>query len=284
MSDTEYSGDHSAVIEQLLDSLPDDTLLVGPSPATLEALVSAAESIDDSPPTLDVLATDDVLKAVRDDFILAAALADLVEAGTLSLRSLPDSFNNTLFVAEGTLYLLDAVDDPDDLLGLLDADHYPAVAIPADDPDFIADAVSTYRQAYDAAEPFDLRTPGRSTIRQTLPDAVSPAMQADLEAVLSSVDTLDGSDGLDDVTLTLLVAADNEEQLYQISKWAEDIGIASKATFSRTKTDLEEQGLIDTEKVPTDLGRPRLRLLVADDDLASASPEEFADLARNRLS
>jgi len=71
--------------------------------------------------------------------------------------------------------------------------------------------------------------------------------------------------------------------LYDISKWGEDVGIASKATFSRTKTRLEELGLIDTEKVPIDVGRPRLRLKLGDERLHDADAEEIASVAQSMI-
>jgi len=78
------------------------------------------------------------------------------------------------------------------------------------------------------------------------------------------------------VALTLLAAAKQEIQLYEISRWGEDVGLASKATFSRAKGRLEDQGMIATEKVPLDVGRPRLRLQLGADRLrdvdASALP------------
>jgi predicted transcriptional regulator len=71
--------------------------------------------------------------------------------------------------------------------------------------------------------------------------------------------------------------------LYDLSKWGEDVGVASKATFSRVKTNLEEQGLLDTEKVPIDVGRPRLRLLLGDERLREADPEELPSVVREML-
>jgi DNA-binding MarR family transcriptional regulator len=85
------------------------------------------------------------------------------------------------------------------------------------------------------------------------------------------------------VTVSLLVAARNRELLYDISRWGEDVGLASKATFSRTKSQLEERGLLDTEKVPIDVGRPRLRLRLTD-GLAEAPVAELTRKARARLS
>ena len=80
------------------------------------------------------------------------------------------------------------------------------------------------------------------------------------------------------------MAAKHEQLLYDISRWGEDAGVASKATFSRTKTHLEERGLLETEKVPIDVGRPRLRLLVGDERLGEVDAEELASVARELLS
>ncbi|MFB6177166.1 MAG: DUF5821 family protein, partial [Halobaculum sp.] len=56
-----------------------------------------------------------------------------------------------------------------------------------------------------------------------------------------------------------------------------------KATFSRTKTRLEDVGIVDTEKVPIDVGRPRLRLKLGDDRLREASSEDLASVAQSIL-
>ncbi len=41
--------------------------------------------------------------------------------------------------------------------------------------------------------------------------------------------------------------------------------------------------LIDTEKVPIDVGRPRLRLMLGDDRLKDAEPDELASVAQSIL-
>jgi len=43
-------------------------------------------------------------------------------------------------------------------------------------------------------------------------------------------------------------------------------------------------GLIDTEKVPIDVGRPRLRLMVGDDRLDQADSDDLASVAQSLLS
>jgi hypothetical protein len=105
--------------------------------------------------------------------------------------------------------------------------------------------------------------------------------RADFDAVLASLDSV--GDDLDEVAIALLVTAKNEQLLYDVSRWGEDVGMASKATFSRTKTNLEDAGLLDTEKVPIDVSRPRQRLLLGDDALQSADTDELAFVARDLL-
>jgi hypothetical protein len=119
---------------------------------------------------------------------------------------------------------------------------------------------------------------------ETLEAEIDPDVAADFETVLNSLDSARGDgDGLDEVTISLLVAARNGELLYDISKWGEDVGLASKATFSRTKTRLEDNGLIDTEKVPIDVGRPRLRLMPGDSRLEEADIDDVAAVATELL-
>ena len=74
-------------------------------------------------------------------------------------------------------------------------------------------------------------------------------MQSDFQTMLESAENITDIDELDEVGLSLLVAAKHEQLLYDISHWGEDADVASKATFSRKKTQLEKQGLLETEKV-----------------------------------
>ena len=102
--------------------------------------------------------------------------------------------------------------------------------------------------------------------------------------MLDSVESIRSDEGLDAVDMSLFVAAKHELLLYDISKWGEEVGVASKATFSRAKTNLEESGLIETEKVPIDVGRPRLRLLFGEDELENADIDDLPSVAQRLVS
>jgi hypothetical protein len=258
------------VLESVLDGDPDDLLVVNPSAETVEDLVGAATEYDGELPAVRVLAAEDVLKDVMDDFLVASRAADLVSNG-LSLRGASSLPRHSLLVTPETVVALVAVGDG-------------VAGIAADDEAFVGEVRTAYETDWEAAEPYSLRTPPITDVRETLAADIGPDALSDFDGVLASLETARGNgDGLDEVTVSLLVAAKNQVLLYDISKWGEDVGIASKATFSRTKTRLEDLGLIDTEKVPIDVGRPRLRLQLSDERLRDADASELANVASSIL-
>jgi hypothetical protein len=255
------------VLRAALDAADDELIVVNPSSPVVEALLD--ELTEGSGPTVGVLADESVLKRLTRDFKLASVAADLVDAGRLELFEY-DGTDNTLLVTE------------ESVVAVVDAGGQVA-GLATDDEAFISGAYEQYAGERDRAEAFSLRTPGLSRVRETLAERIGEAAAADFDEVLTSMESARGSgDGLDEVTISLLVAAKNDELLYDISKWGEDVGIASKATFSRTKSELEEAGLITTEKVPIDVGRPRLRLKLGD-DVGDTSVTELAGMAQSAL-
>ena len=254
-----------------LSAAPTESYLVNPSRETIEELVSVMSTLE-SPPTVRLLAAERPLKDVMDDFIIASRAANLVADGVLSIRTVESPPENAMFVTD------------DEVVAIVAAGETVA-GLTTDDDDFVGSARDRYDTVWDGADEFGLRTPALTKVRDTLSADISEATATDFDEVLASLQTARGNgDGLDEVTISLLVAAKNGELLYDISKWGEDIGIASKATFSRTKTKLEDMGLIDTEKVPIDVGRPRLRLMLGDDRLEDADSDQLANVAQSLLS
>jgi hypothetical protein len=248
----------------------DPIYVVNPSRETISALMSTLEEATD-PPEVRVLADEGTLKDVMDDFLVASTAADLVDDGTLKMRLLSTVPNHSVAVTGTGVYALVAIGDSAGGLG-------------TDDDAFVEDAIDYYEGTWESAETHSLRTPAISRVHSSLEAEIGTDTAADFDSVLSSLATARGDgDGLDEVTISLLVAARNNELLYDISKWGEDVGLASKATFSRTKTKLEDMGLIDTEKVPIDVGRPRLRLMLGDERLNDADSDELATVAQSLL-
>ena len=259
------------ILNTILSDASGDVYMVNPSWEAIEQFVSVATDFDGELPTVYMLADERTLKDVMDDFIVASNAADLIDAGALELRTLDEAPENSLLVTEESVVAI--VHAGDRVGGLF-----------TDDDEFVEATIETYESRWEAADAFNLRTPPITRVRQTLADEISADAEDDFSSILSSLETARGDgDGLDEVTISLLVAARNEALLYDISKWGEDVGIASKATFSRTKTKLEDMGLIDTEKVPIGVGRPRLRLKIGDDRLADADNGQLATVAQSIL-
>ncbi len=259
------------ILGSVLEDATSDIYMVNPSWEAIEEFVSVATSFDGELPTVYMLADERTLKDVMDDFIVASNAADLISEGALELRTIDEAPENSLLITEDRIVAI--VHAGDRVGGLV-----------TDDESFVADTYDTYASHWDDADDFNLRTPPISAVKSTLSEEISPEAESDFSSILDSLETARGDgDGLDEVTISLLVAARNEALLYDISKWGEDVGIASKATFSRTKTKLEDMGLIDTEKVPIDVGRPRLRLKIGDDRLREADNGQLATVAQSIL-
>ncbi|QIB74790.1 hypothetical protein GL213_06850 [Halogeometricum borinquense] len=263
--------DAERILRSVLDSGTEDVLVVDPTADVIDTLVAVASETEDGLPEIRMIADESVLKDVMDDFIVASNAADLVESESLSMRTTDNGTENALLITK------------DAVVSLVTAGDQVAGLVTTDD-EFVAAAYDTYTTQWEDAPQYKLRTPPIERVRATLEEEISADARDDFDSVLSSLQTARGDgDGLDEVTISLLVAAKNEVLLYDISKWGEDVGIASKATFSRTKTKLEEMGLIDTEKVPIDVGRPRLRLKLGDDRLVNADPDQLAGVAQSLL-
>lgn len=242
-----------------------EPIVVSPSTDTLVALVSVLDELDD--PSVRLLAPESALKDAMTDFLVASVAADLVAAEQLLMRA-------------GDVHAAQHIVAADTVVALVTAGDR-AAGLVTDDAAFAESASEHYAARWTGGDTFTLRSPARSQVNETLEAAFSPELAADFDAALTALETVPGEpDDLNEVAISLLVAAKHEALFYDISKWGEDIGLASKATFSRTKTRLEELGLIDTEKVPIDIGRPRLRLELAADTLRDAEAADLATSAR----
>ena len=263
-------SDIGRVVASALRSGSGVAYVVDPTPAILRALVESGVDAD-RPAPVRVLADRTVLKTVADDFTIATAAAELVDRGAIELRvaDADPAAGNALVVTDESVVAVVPMGER-------------AAGLATDDDAFVGEAAETYRNRFEAADAFTLRTPALSAVRASLEADLGDDVRADFDAVFESLDDDSGPD-LDEVVVSLLVAARNDVLLYDVSKWGEDVGIASKATFSRTKSELEDRGVIETEKVPIDVGRPRLRLRLGDDRLREADPARLASIAAELL-
>ncbi|MFB6169086.1 MAG: DUF5821 family protein [Haloferacaceae archaeon] len=251
------------VLQAGVDATGDPLHVVDPDASAVEALVDVLATESDPPETY-VTTGESALKQATEDFLVASRAADLVADGTLSLAA-DEAVGHTLLVADGTVHAVVRADGR-------------VAALSTDDDEFVRTAVETARARADDADPFSLRTPPLSRVRETLAETAGEEALSDFDAALDACHEADVA--VPEVTLSLLVAARNDVLLYDVSRWGEDVGIASKATFSRTKSRLEDAGLVDTEKVPIEVGRPRLRLK-AGTDTVRGDPADLVEVLRD---
>ncbi len=267
MQPTRIEKNVTDVCHTVLDGIAEDVLAVGPSPAVIDGLV-AVLSQHESAPTVRLLATESVLKEAVGEFTDASVIADLVADDVLSLRTSAARLDEPLLLTDERVVSLVTTDER-------------AAGLATDDAEFVGAVRNHYADYWTDADPFNLRTPPLSRVQETLETEFGAELADDFEVMRIAL--ADTTGDLDEVDVSLLAAARNEALLYDISTWGENVGIASRATFSRKKTQLEEAGLIDTEKVPIDVGRPRLRLLLGDDRLREADAGEVVNVAAELL-
>ena len=262
----------SSIKEVLTQAFGDSPTECTISTSYIEALSETIEALSQGGgiEKLYVFADQSTLRSLDDDFKLGTKAADLIDTGRLELyESPPQESGATTLVSEG--YLVSLITAGDDVAGLITTNE-----------EFTTNLSSSYEDRRRAAERFSLRSPPITNVREALQDKFDESYLEDFNAMLASQDSLNNPTGqFDEVHLSLLLAAKNESLLYDISKWGEDSGVASKATFSRAKTTLEALGLITTEKVPIDVGRPRLRLLL-EDSLADVDTRDLFDVAERQ--
>ena len=230
-----FADDVGGVLAETIGGNDGDVYAVNFGAGTIPALVFRLHDLDD-PPTVKLLVDWDDITAATDDFMVAGHAADLVAADALSVRLLPDLPRASLFVSGSEVVSL--VHAGDGVGGLT-----------ATESAFVEDAWRRYDEAWVDAEPHSLRTPPITDVRETLAAELGRPVLDDFDAILGELSSVTGEDGPNEVTLVLFAAARHDKLLYEVSKWGEDVGLASKATFSVTTTPASSRSLFDREKV-----------------------------------
>lgn len=227
-----------------------------PHPTYLHTLVELATE-SDSPPELRILAERDVLSDFCDDFLLAGRAATLAEAGSLELRTCVRKDETPIIVGEDVYapLLVGGV-------GTVDSVHGDG---------FCSRVAENLPRRWERAEEFSLGVPSLRGFVTAAGDQFGHGVQADLWTTLSTADGIRERTEFDPVTALVVVAARNELLYYELSRWAEEIGLTSRATVSRRKQSLEAYDVVHTEPVETKSGRTRQRLRLDDG---------YADVAR----
>lgn len=269
MSEEVSTGRAETVLRTILSGTVRATV-VCTDESLLSACVAAMDELGDERPTVQFLVPETVARRVRDDFVTAMTLAEFEENESATMRVLDD----------GTVREAAAVTD-EAIVPLLRAIPSRTAAVRLTDESLRESYGEAIADRWDEAATFDLETFPRSRFLDRLEAEFGPAFRADFEQGLEVPD-IRGRNDVDPVDLLVLFAARHGKQSYELNRWGESFGVASVGKFSQSKRKLEEVGLVDTEKVESgSVGRPRQRLIIGNNGLVNAEPEELVRAMRS---
>lgn len=213
-----------------------------------ESLVGWIENagIEDSGLLLSEAAAEDLV----DKFPLNSKLNEHLESRDLEIRT-----------TDAEPLPLAVVSEQSHFLGVEFADLHRFVAV--QDEEFREAFVETFDREFERSDPISLSVPPWGELLTQLEEIVGPETKMQYIRLIDTAAAND-IDAVDEVAVAIIATALGGGLQYDISKWGEEVNVASKASFSRRKTKLEDDGVIKTEKVPIDVGRPRLRLRLGD--------------------
>lgn len=271
------TGPPSVLAERAL-APASDALVVDSSPAFVRGVVDVVADdgrpdVDASTPTspeprVRLLCTEEAADAAFADFLTATAAVDARSADRLAVRTVR-TLDASLTIADGTVRAHVSVGGE-------------ATVCDGDDETLCAVAEDAYDERWHDAEPYAFDVPGRTTLVESFADRW-PDCAETLADLLRAADTLPRTAAFDPVTACTLVGARHELLTMRIGEWAEEIGLSSRTEIARSKARLVDAGLVETEREPVGVGRPRHRLVLAGDGNPEPTGAELLAHGRSAL-
>jgi hypothetical protein len=251
----EADSEHETV-STFLENATEPLYAIRPSAELIGLLARTA--LQRPTPPLHVLATESALNSLRRQFLDASHAAELISREQLTLTpSVPEGWGTAVANYEAALAVTQV------------ADHqlaFETTAVPKK-------PIEACEELHEVGQRFDLRTPPWEVVTETLVETFGDTVRDEFVTAIEVMDSL-MEPVIDEIGCALLVAARHELLLYDLGRWGEDIQLSSRATFSRAKGELDDAAVLESEKVQMDVGRPRLRLTLAD---------EYASLSVSKL-
>lgn len=268
MTDCHLRGELGTLVaDAIADAVADDEedgLVLCDQYDVLCALIEALAS-DDAHGRIRLLTNREIAKRAKREFFVATRLVDLVTDDRLALGVVDaEPVVDSVFVGSTAAV---------QLLTTLSED---AFGNPIEDEGCLDELRDTFEPRWDRADDYPVNAPAYSYILESASVALGDDIEEGLAKAFAETSARSGRATVDVADLVLVLAAKYDEQFYEVSKWAEETGVGSRAKFSQAKRRLEDLGLLATEAIPTEtVGRPRQQLVLAHDDLAGASVTEL---------
>jgi DNA-binding Lrp family transcriptional regulator len=205
------------------------------------------------------------ISRVKRNFPVNSKLAELLSQNKISLYATSESASSTLIIESDQLHALVQVGNTEQFIQTADEKAREAL-------------IEEVRNIATPSEQVQIDIRPWSELLQTLEEIVNPGTRQEFERLIGAAQ-IEDLGALDDISVAIVAAAQSDALLNDLTEWADQVGLASKATFSRRKSSLEDDGIIYTEKVPIEVGRPKLRLQLADDISAVSIEADELDIS-----
>lgn len=246
----------------------DSTLVVDPPAALFDGIVDG--TLDSDGGRVRALLSPTTAEQLSDDFLLETIVAEARNRERLEIRVAGSDLDDRLLIATETARVIVPVGDT---VGVFDIDEL----------ELVERLSEKYEASWEEGERVSTRAPALTELFETADDRLSERFSQELEAALGGADELDWYGTPTPVEMALVIGGRAEEHLYDVSRWGEDAEFASRSSLSRAKNDLESRGVLDIQHDPQERGRPRQRLLVRDEELGEAAPDEVVSMMRTML-
>lgn len=227
----------------------DDVKLVISDTELIIDVVGQVSSNEDT--NFEVIIPESEARQVRLNFPLNSKVAELIKQNRLCLYS------------TDTRPLSNIVLDVSDLYNLVRVGEIEQFA-KSTDKELSTKIGEEFTRIRTTAEPVEMEILAWSDLLTQLEETVGAETRREFERLIEAA-RIENLGALDDISVAIIAAAQSGALLNDLGNWAEEVHLASKATFSRQKQNLEEEEIIYTEKVPIEVGRPKLRLLLSDE-------------------
>lgn len=195
-----------------------------------------------------ILMSSDVGERISDSFPINSKYQSLVEEQSLETRTRDSETIPTMLLTDQEAYLE---------LEFVESKHLVRV----DDQEVYGELIAEFDRIFEQSEPLSVDVPAWNYLLEQLGEIVGEDTKEEYRRLIAASSD---DQSLDEISVALIAAALSGALNYDLAKWGEEMNIASKATFSRRKKELESEEIIETEKVPVDVGRPRQRLKLND--------------------
>lgn len=250
-------------LSHIVDDGP-ELYVINPTTSLVDGLINAIGSTDSKSPDIQILSDKQRFSAIAQRFKIASQLADFVEQDVATIQTIQDYQRNSMLISV-------------DRLSIFPATGEPSPAFTQSVENGLGDLMEMIDSDWEESTKYSLQTPPISRIVETMETDLGAAFKHDFESTLIDIDKIyTGGTEISITTIILLVAARNDLMFYDVGHWAERIGLASRATLSRKKRELEDAEAISTSKVKQEVGRPRMKLHL-NEEVATKWDETNAD-------